>query len=102
MQLREEKGLFQKNIAAYLDLSVNAYNSIENGKTNITINNLFKIAEILEVSVSSLLGLKEDENNYINNSNFVISQNNQGTLYFQVSDQQLDKIITEKTKSKKS
>lgn len=92
MYAREQKGLFQKEIAAALDLSTNAYNCIENGKTNLTINVLYRISEILQVPVSKLLDINEcDTQN--NPNSFIISQNKQGTLFFQVSDEQIEKLI---------
>lgn len=95
MEVREEKGLFQKDIAAALDLSTNAYNSIENGKTNLTVNVLYKIADILQIPVSKLLNINEGDTQN-NHNNLVVTQNHNGTLYFQVSNEQLDKLIKQK------
>ncbi len=92
MEARERKRLYQKDMAAALDISVNAYNCIENGKTKITINVLYKIAEILEVPVSRLLDIKE-ENTPSNNNSFIISQNINGTLYFQASEEQTKRMM---------
>ena len=92
MEAREQKGLFQKDMAAALDLSTNAYNSIENGKTNLTVNVLYKISEILQLPISKLLNINEgDVQN--NSQNLVITQNNNGTLYFQMSNDQMDKLV---------
>ncbi|MEZ2338393.1 helix-turn-helix domain-containing protein [Mucilaginibacter sp. RCC_168] len=47
---RLEKRLSQENMAFELDISQAAYSKIELGQTELTINRIFEIAEILEVS----------------------------------------------------
>lgn len=96
MEAREAKGLYQKNIATALGLSTNAYNSIENGKTNLTVNVLYKISEILQLPVSALLNINQKSINSI-----VITQNNNGTLYFQISDEQMEQLIENQKNKKK-
>lgn len=51
-QLRLNMGITQRTIANALHLSANAYSRIENGNTQLTINNLEVISEVLGVSVS--------------------------------------------------
>lgn len=95
MEAREQKGLFQKDIAAALDLSTNAYNSIENGKTNLTINVLYRISEILQLPVSKLLNINEGDTQN-NHNNLVVTQNHNGTLYFQVSNEQMERLAKDR------
>ncbi|MBK9257263.1 MAG: helix-turn-helix transcriptional regulator [Saprospiraceae bacterium] len=78
-QLRISKNILQKSVADHLGLSDNAYSRIENGYTHLTINNLYKIKEVLQVSIEDILELKQ--NNIFNNSkNIVFSQFNEGEL----------------------
>ena len=45
--LRKEKGLTQENLALETGISVSYLRSIEHGNANPTINELWKIAEVL-------------------------------------------------------
>ncbi len=102
MEAREAKGLYQKDMAAALDLSTNAYNSIENGKTNLTVNVLYRISEILQLPIGKLLNINEGDIQQGNHNNLVVTQTLNGTLYFQVSDEQIKKLIeNQKVVSKK-
>lgn len=49
MQYREELGINQKDFAASIEMSKSTYLDKENGKTDITINELYKIAKGLLV-----------------------------------------------------
>jgi len=55
-QIRELKNFSQEHIANQLDISIRAYSKIEKGETQLTINRLNKLSEILEVSVQEILG----------------------------------------------
>lgn len=58
--LREMKGLTQENLAKELNLSTKAYQKIETGETQLTINRLVHISEILEISVFDILRFDGD------------------------------------------
>ncbi len=55
MRRRNELGYTQEYVGYKLGISQNAYSKIELGYTNITVNHLFKIAEILDCRVDDLL-----------------------------------------------
>lgn len=59
-ELRNEKGLNQKKIAACLNITQQTYSDYETGRTNPDINTLILISDILETSIDYLLG-REDE-----------------------------------------
>ncbi len=61
---RLNKGLSQDYVASLLDLSPSALSNIETNKSEITVNRLYKIAEILEVNINTLLGNEAIVNNY--------------------------------------
>jgi transcriptional regulator with XRE-family HTH domain len=58
--LREIKGYTQENMAAELNLSTKAYQKIEVGETQLTINRLNQISEILEISSLEILNFDEN------------------------------------------
>ena len=52
--LRSKKGYTCENMADGLDITPAAYHKIETGKTKLTVERMFKIAEILDERVSAL------------------------------------------------
>jgi XRE family transcriptional regulator, regulator of sulfur utilization len=56
--LRKEKKISQEDMAIALDMFQANYGKLERGITELTISRLYKIAEILEVSVLDILGEK--------------------------------------------
>lgn len=53
---REEKGITQEFIAQCLEITQSNYGRLEKDDSRLTVPKLVKIAEVLEVSVSYLLG----------------------------------------------
>lgn len=53
--LRKSKGLSQKQMGERLGIAHSNYNTIEKGLADITVSRLYKIAEILEVSIFQIL-----------------------------------------------
>ena len=53
--LRKSKGISQKEFGEKLGIAHSNYNTIENGSAEMTVSRLYKIAEILEVSVYQIL-----------------------------------------------
>ena len=56
--LRNVKGLSYENMADELKISTSAYRKIETGETNLTVERLFQIAEILQTPAIKLFGEK--------------------------------------------
>ncbi len=54
--LREEKGIYQKDLAKLLDVSIPAINYYENEKRSLDTNSALILAEYFNVSVDYLLG----------------------------------------------
>ena len=73
-EIRKEKGISHEAMAFDLGISQVAYSKIEKNETKLTLERLYKIANILESKVSNLLGLeiqkvyqqefKDNSNNY--------------------------------------
>lgn len=60
-KIREFRAYTQAYMAANLDLSQGAYSNIENGRTDISINRLKAIAELLDVDYMALLEIDYQE-----------------------------------------
>lgn len=58
-ELRTEKKLFQKDIAALLDIALTTYASYEQGLTNPPYDSLVALANFYNVSSDYLLGLTD-------------------------------------------
>jgi transcriptional regulator with XRE-family HTH domain len=54
-KFRELKNVTRDQMAAELDMSLSGYGKLERGEVDITINKLYKISDILEVSVSQMM-----------------------------------------------
>lgn len=53
-EIREQRGISQKNLSYSADLDRSYIASVENGQRNISIVNLEKIAQALSVSLNEL------------------------------------------------
>jgi transcriptional regulator with XRE-family HTH domain len=53
-ELRNAKGLSQEKFASSIDMDRTYYASVEAGKRNISINNIYKIAKGLDVTLEEL------------------------------------------------
>lgn len=56
---RKELNYSQEYIASLLNISQSSYNKIENGTTELTVNTLYDIAQILEFDIDELINLKK-------------------------------------------
>ena len=54
-KFRELKSLARDEIADKLEMSVSGYSKLERGEVEISLSKLYRIADILEVSVSQIL-----------------------------------------------
>lgn len=60
--LREEKGLFQSDIAKFLNVSIAAIGFYENEKRDMSPNTIIKLSEYFGVSTDYLLGKSDIRN----------------------------------------
>lgn len=82
--LRELRNYTQEHMAHSLGLTQRAYSSIENGKTQLTIERLREITQILNVSIGDILDI-ESKTTYNNNFNNHATENS-GSLIFRQDD----------------
>lgn len=59
-QLRENKGLRQKEVANALDIGYSNYNKIENGNREISVKELQRLADFYNMSVDQVLKLDDN------------------------------------------
>ena len=59
-QVREDRQISQETLAAAAGLDRSYVSSVENGKRNVSIENLNRIAEGLGVSMTEVMQLAED------------------------------------------
>lgn len=57
-KIRIEKGISHEAMAYNLGITQAAYTKIEKNETKLSVDRLYRIAEILEVEVSDLLGIE--------------------------------------------
>lgn len=60
-ELREDHDLKQIHLAEYLNVSQATYSDYENGKINVPIEVLIKLAQFYKVSLDYLVGLSGDK-----------------------------------------
>lgn len=77
-KIRNMKGFTQQNMADELGMTQRHYGRIENGEVDITLSQLYKICEVLNVDVSVVLNLREPL--IMNNINH--QENKKSNLYF--------------------
>lgn len=90
-KVRESKNYTQEFMAESLNVTQRAYSSIETGKTQLTVERLFKISEILDTSVSELLNL-DSANVYNNNFNNNGSKNKGNLIFNQDNLEEIKKL----------
>lgn len=84
-QLRELKNFTQEYMAQQLGLSTRAYSKIESGETQLTINRLNEISEILGIDPIEVLGF--DHQNIFNNCT---QEGNIGINHINIPDKLID------------
>ncbi len=60
--LREDNDVKQKELAEYLNIKQNTYSQYENGKREIPLNTLWKLADYYNTSVDYLIGRTDNPN----------------------------------------
>lgn len=56
-ELRKEKKLTQKELAAKIGIKQNSYSDWETGKNEPNLENIVKLAQLLDTTTDNLLGL---------------------------------------------
>jgi transcriptional regulator with XRE-family HTH domain len=88
-EAREQRNISQEHFAKAIALSPSACSRLENGKTQITINTLDKIAKELKLSITELTQSNNHQNNTFTKS--IVAQNN-SSLNLNLTPDQFAKI----------
>ena len=94
-KVREEKNYSQTYLAQKLGITQKAYSNIENNQTRLTVDNLLRITQILEISINKILGY--DENPVYNNFN---THNGEGIVINKLTSDKLIELYEKLLKSK--
>ena len=62
--LREEKGLTQKEVAGYLKINQRTYSNYEIGKRELPLHHMVRLASLYGTSTDYLLGLTDESRPY--------------------------------------
>ncbi len=62
--LRREYGYYQRDIAAYLSVSVRSYSDYETGITRIRLSQLISLAKLYNVDMNYICGISEERRPY--------------------------------------
>ena len=62
--MREDKDISQKTLAAYLNIKQNTYSQYENGHRQIPIEVLVKLVRYFDTSVDYLIGETDEKKRY--------------------------------------
>ena len=108
-KLRKEKKLTQTELASKLDISQKSYSNWESGKAEPTLDNIIKLANILDTTTDELLGRKVNFGDRILNKKTkydlsILKESNTQSLYdlkmtlaFELLDESLNTEILKKT-----
>ena len=81
-KMRELKNYTQSYMAEKLDMSNSGYSKIENNKTELTLNKIMAIAEILETDIASILNFDAKNIFYQTTSTNSIVKDDSSHKYF--------------------
>ena len=84
---REKKGFSQEYVAEQLGINQSTYGKLERDVSNITLGRLFKIADVLEEDITTLLD--------IGKKNIFNSQTNQGNGYVETINNDYKTMVEE-------
>jgi len=58
-KIREEKGLLQKQVASHINVDKSTYSKIEKGLREVTVTELYKIAQLFNITVDQIINLDD-------------------------------------------
>lgn len=91
--IRKQKGYSHEYIAHELDISQVAYSKLEKNETKLTVERLYKLAEILETSVGDLLNEHQNTEFHQVNRDSAIGYQQQIETLHQEDKEKTNKII---------
>ena len=92
-EIRKQKGYSHEYVAHELGISQVAYSKLEKNETKLSVERLYKLAEILEVNVGELLDIKPTSQLNQTNKENSTGYQQQIENFYQDSKDQNEKII---------
>lgn len=92
-RIRKQKGYSHENMAHELDISQVAYSKIEKRDTKLSVERLYKIAEILNVKVEILLDIQPSNQFNQTNTESTTGYLQQIANFYQDNKEKTEKII---------
>lgn len=92
-EIREQKGMLQKDLAEKLNKTRACISSWETAKTEPDIQSLIEIADVLEVSIDYLLGRTDEMDLATKQTDLTPDQNELLNLYNQMSFQSKNRLL---------
>lgn len=100
-ELRLETGKSQVEIANEIGISPSAYERLENGKVDINLKSLELVAKYYNLNVSELITQKNATSYHCEGSNAINIQSPHSTVNFNISKEDIDKVVEVLTKISK-
>ncbi len=92
-KFRELKNITREHMANDLEMSLSGYAKIERGETEITVQKLYRIAEILDINVSQIMNFDASQIFNISNNENIHSIGSKDQVINIITDQMKDKYI---------
>jgi transcriptional regulator with XRE-family HTH domain len=70
-KFRELKNITREDLADKLEMSLSGYSKLERGEVELTVNKMYRIAELLEVSISQILNFDASQIFNVSNNQIV-------------------------------
>ncbi len=70
-KFRELKNITREDLADQLEMSLSGYSKLERGEVELTVTKMYRIAELLEVSVSQILNFDASQIFNVSNNQIV-------------------------------
>ena len=86
-KLREKKGFSQQFVAERLGINQSTYNKLERDMSNITLDRLYRIADVFEEDITTVLD--------IGKKNIINHRHNQGNGYVETINNDYKSIVEE-------
>ncbi len=92
-EFRNKRNLSQRAIASHLGIKESTYGRIENGHTELTVTNLYKIAEALEHEVADLLAITPKTSITNDKNAMIISNIQNGTIHIHLTGEEFREMF---------
>jgi len=90
--IREKKGLLQKEVTTYLNLDKSAYSKLEKGSREIKVTELQKLAKLFSMSIDDIVNYEGDLPSEVSLKNETATEQNR--LFNELDDDDRQTVLT--------